>query len=104
MDCNLNGCLVRQLTPELAAAVSMISIGVIYRFAPVSHINVPMSEKRKRKMRMFGRMTGTAIVIFVFLFLFVFPKYVHIGIVMASGLGILSFSMLCARIKTFCFH
>ena len=94
--------LINFITPGTAMAIALISIVVIYIFAPVPHANAPMGEKRRRKMRMLGRFIGTAIVVFTFTLLFVFSRHAYTGIIMAAGLGVISFSMLCAWVKALC--
>ena len=91
--------LAAYLTPLPAVLTAGISVVTIFLLAPVRHVNVPMSEKRRQKMKKAARLLGTFFALLSILLIGLFPVHAHIGAVCALGLGIIAFSMLCAQVK-----
>ena len=88
--------LMALITPVIATVMICASLAVIFIFAPVPHVNVPLSEKRRQKMRRIARMLGTGSAGLSLAMLWAFSDYTYAGTAMAAGLGVIAFSMLCA--------
>jgi accessory gene regulator B len=87
------------ITPTAALIMTCLAVVTVYWLAPVAHENVKMSLKQRMKMRKISR-----VIVSVSAFisaLFIVCQYKRIGITIASGLGVISISMLVAHLKNF---
>jgi len=85
------------VTPLTALIMACLAIIIVYRLAPVPHVNVKMSPTQRMKMRKLARLsvvTGAALSAIL-----VLTVSERIGCAMAMGLGVVAFSMLMARGK-----
>ena len=87
------------ITPAIAIITVCVSLAVIFVLAPVPHINVPMGAERRHKMRIISRVLGSIAVLLSFVLLRGGSKYSLTGIALASGIGVIAFSMFCAWLK-----
>jgi len=85
------------LSPFTATCLSIISVAVIFLFAPVPHHNVPMTEEKRKRMARNSRILG---VLFLTLSqVFILLKVKNYGYVLSAALIAISISMLAASIK-----
>jgi accessory gene regulator B len=83
--------------PFAAIAIPCVATPVIYCLAPVPHVNVPMSEARRVKLKNIVRVITLFLSILSGVLLWVTSE--HIGKTMAAGIGVAAVSMLAAHIK-----
>jgi len=88
--------------PTMATVMAIISIMVVYKLAPVPHVNVKMSEEQRLRMRRIARIIVVSVAFISTLTTWVIS--VRMGIVMSVGLGVVSFSMLAAYGKNMLLH
>jgi accessory gene regulator B len=89
--------ILPHISPMAATIVAGLSIVVVYKLAPVPHVNVKMSAGQRLKMRKYARV---AAVLGAFLSaILIWGVSAHIGIAMSTGLGVVAFSMLAAHGK-----
>jgi accessory gene regulator B len=90
------------VSPSIATVLNCLAVTLVLRIAPVSHVNVPMSDARKLKMRTYVRGMVFAIAIMSSVLIWIpFINDNGIGIVLAVGIGIAAFSMLFAHFINF---
>ena len=89
--------LLPLIKPAVAVAMSCAAVFVVYRLAPVPHVNVTMSDGQRAKMQKLARqVVGAGAVVSIFLSIITSER---IGTAMSAGLGVTALSILIAHGK-----
>jgi len=85
------------ITPVVATILSVLSMPIVFKLAPVSHVNVEMSERQRLKMRKFVWIL--AIIVLFLSNTLIWGVSERIGIAMSLGMGLTAISMVAAYFK-----
>lgn len=91
--------LIFILQPVSATVIASVSLIIVFVFAPVPHSNAPMSDRKQRKMKKIACVQGIIISTLCLASIWVFDV-ADIGFILATGMAVTAFSMLCAWLKS----
>jgi len=82
--------------PLMLAVLGLLSV---FLFAPVKHVNFPMSKEKEQKMKNLSRTISIIFCIIVFVFCFFQPKNNMFTSVLGITLFLTAISITCAKIR-----
>jgi accessory gene regulator B len=92
--------LLPYIQPLSATWIVGFSLILIFKFAPVAHRNVKLSDGQRGKMRKAVRLLALGVAVVSILLCWTIDDK-SIGLALAAGIGAVALSMLVARIKAF---
>jgi len=89
--------LISFITPIFGTMLAFVSLVIIFKLAPVPHVNVPMSRERFNKMKVVVRYVAVGGAVMGVGLMWLAEKAGFIGGSVIAGMGVVALSMAVAR-------